>query len=314
MKCVLGIDTSNYTTSAAFFDASENCFQQKMLLPVKKGEVGLRQSDAVFHHTQQLPQVIKKLFSLFEGLTPEGIGVSVRPRDQEDSYMPCFTVGQGLAESLGAILDIPFFHFSHQCGHLAAALYSCQRMDLFEAPFLAFHVSGGTTEGLLVSPDGRYGFHVEIVAQSLDLKAGQAIDRVGRMLGLPFPAGKEMDALSLRCSSPQKVKAVIKRGNCSLSGIENQCATMLARGVVREVIARYCIDSVKVAVEGMTDYMRDIYGRQLPVVYAGGVMSNTIIRNELEAKYGAFFAQPEFSADNAVGVALLAKRALERMQ
>ena len=60
--------------------------------------------------------------------------------------------------------------------------------------------------------------------------------------------------------------------------------------------------------------MRDIYGRQLPVVYAGGVMSNTIIRNELEAKYGAFFAQPEFSADNAVGVALLAKRALERMQ
>ncbi|MDE6596709.1 MAG: peptidase M22, partial [Oscillospiraceae bacterium] len=71
---ILGIDTSNYTTSAALYDTvSGEIKQEKLLLPVKSGELGLRQSDAVFHHTKQLPIVIGKLFGGSEQI-PEAVG------------------------------------------------------------------------------------------------------------------------------------------------------------------------------------------------------------------------------------------------
>ena len=80
----LGLDTSNYTTSAAFFGDSE-MDSRGMILPVKEGEIGLRQSDAVFHHTRQLPEVLSMLGDKIGGA--KVIGVSERPRDAKDSYM-----------------------------------------------------------------------------------------------------------------------------------------------------------------------------------------------------------------------------------
>ena len=312
MSAILGIDTSNYTTSVAMIDDAGKVLQAKKLLPVKEGEVGLRQSDAVFHHTQQLPEMIEELFAQWDEM-PCAIGVSTRPRNVEGSYMPCFTVGSGLARSLAATLKVPLFEFSHQQGHIAAALYSCQREDLFHQKFLAFHVSGGTTEALLVTPDAQETFCVQMVAGSLDLKAGQAIDRVGHLLGLPFPAGKYLDALAQECKKPRKGHAVLKDGNCCLSGIENQCQKLLEQGVEPATVARFCIDSVKWALDGMTEYLLEQYGT-LPLVYAGGVMSNRIIREEFTKKYGANFAAPEFSTDNAAGIAVLTRRKLLGVQ
>ena len=179
----LGIDTSNYTTSAALFDGQRVLENRKLLLPVKPGEKGLRQSDAVFHHVRQLPQV---LGPLLEGLEapPGAVGVSVSPTTAEGSYMPCFLVGKNTAGLLGQAWKAPVEHFSHQQGHIAAALYSAGRLELLERRFLAFHVSGGTTEALLVQPDGEGMPHITLAAHSLDLKAGQAVDRVGLLLGL----------------------------------------------------------------------------------------------------------------------------------
>jgi N6-L-threonylcarbamoyladenine synthase len=306
MKVYLGIDTSNYTTSAALITEDGEVLQSRKLLPVKAGEVGLRQSDAVFHHTQQLPEQMERLFAAC-GEMPCAIGVSTRPRNVEGSYMPCFTVGVGLARSLAAVLQVPLFEFSHQQGHIAAALHSCGREDLFGERFLAFHVSGGTTEALLVEPKEEDVFHAELVASSLDLKAGQAIDRVGNLLGLPFPAGKYLDELAQSCKKPRKGKAVLKDGNCCLSGIENQCRKLWEQGVEKETVARFCIDSVKWALEGMTEWLVENYG-ELPLVYAGGVMSNRLIREEFVKKYHANFAAPEFSSDNAAGIAVLTQR------
>ena len=157
MSRILGIDTSNYTTSAALYDTeSGEIFQSKMLLPVKPGEKGIRQSDAVFHHTAQLPQVISSLKEKCGGFTQIcAIGVSTRPRSVEGSYMPCFTVGTGTAHVLSEILGVPLLKFSHQEGHIAAALFSSGRTDLLNGRFIAFHVSGGTTEALLVNGSGK---------------------------------------------------------------------------------------------------------------------------------------------------------------
>ena len=163
----------------------ENLRQNKKLLPVKPGQLGLRQSDAVFHHVQQLPDILAPLLEDAPAL--RAVGVSDRPRAQEGSYMPCFTVGLGAARMLAAQAGAALHRFSHQAGHIAAALYSAGRLDLLEGKFLAFHVSGGTTEAVLVTPDQEEILHAEIVARSLDLKGGQAVDRTGVLFGASLP-------------------------------------------------------------------------------------------------------------------------------
>ena len=311
MSAFLGIDTSNYTTSAALFDSEANTIiQSKKLLPVKAGELGLRQSDAVFAHVKQLGDMVQNVFDEYrEEIT--AIGVSTRPRDIDGSYMPCFLVGKMAANCLGAALKVPVLPFAHQQGHVAAALYSAGRLDLFRERFIAFHLSGGTTEALLVEPSAERIIRCTKIGGSMDLKAGQAVDRVGVMLGLPFPAGKYLEELALKSDRKFKIKPVMKGTECCLSGVENKCRKMLENGEKPEDIALFCLKSVEAALCGMTDATLSEYGK-LPLVYAGGVMSNCIIRNTIENKYGGIFAKPEFSSDNAAGIAVLAAEAYKR--
>lgn len=299
----LGIDTSNYTTSTALYHIEERAItQQKKLLPVKKGEMGLRQSDAVFHHVQQLPDLLEALWT--ENYLPKALGVSARPRDVDGSYMPCFSVGVGAARVIAQTHDVPLYQFSHQGGHIAAALYGANRLELLTGPFIAFHVSGGTTEAVLVRPDKESIFTADIVSCSLDLKGGQAVDRVGGMLGLSFPAGKELEKLALQWDKPCKVKPSVKGRNFSLSGIENQCKKLLDTGRPQEEIARFCLDSILAALDYASQTLLEEHGN-MPLLFAGGVMSNRIIREALTNKYGACFAPPEYAADNAAGIAVL---------
>ncbi len=303
MRC-LGIDTSNYTTSAAVYQGTilEN---RRMLLPVKPGEKGLRQSDAVFHHVRQLPQVLGPVLEAYSPM--DAVGVSIAPRSAEGSYMPCFLVGKGFAESLGKAWGVPVEYFSHQQGHLAAALYSAGKLALLDKPFLAFHVSGGTTEALLVRPDQDGMPDAVLVAQSLDLKAGQAVDRVGVMLGMGFPCGPALEKLALEWVGKVSVRPAMKGADCSLSGIENKCASMLKEGREPAEIARTCIEAIGVTLDKMCETLLAVHG-PLPVLFAGGVCSNSILREKLGKKYGAWFAAPEFSSDNGAGVAILAQK------
>ena len=304
MGVFLGLDTSNYTTSTALYDSDTGeVIMEKKLLPTAPGALGLRQSDAVFAHVKQLGLLTRQLFSEFDGRI-EGVGVSVFPRRAEGSYMPCFLVGQMAAEVLCSVTGLPCYAFSHQEGHVAAALYSAGHLELMAQPFLAFHLSGGTTDALLVEPEGAF-FKVTPVAASLDLKAGQAVDRVGLMLGLPFPCGPALTELAVQCQERIHLRPVMRGADCSLSGIENQCKKLIEQGRPPEYVARYCIEAIKAALEGMTTALISRYG-QLPLVYAGGVMSNRIIRAYMEQRYHGLFAESRFSSDNSAGIAVLA--------
>ena len=310
MSGYLGIDTSNYTTSVAYWDAdTDEVTQHKQLLPVREGEMGLRQSDAVFHHTRQLPDMMERLRDkLSEGV--RAVAASDRPQQKEGSYMPCFLAGVGAARQLGAALGVNVHYFTHQQGHVAAALTGSHSLELMGERFLAFHVSGGTTDALLVEPDADSIIRCRVVGHSLDLKAGQLIDRVGGMLGLPFPAGPAIDELAQRAQDGYRVKATLRGCDCHLSGVENQCRDRLQRGEPPEEIARFCLDSIRAALDGMTLALQAEYGR-LPLVYAGGVMSNTLLRAHFSETYGGRFAPPAYSADNAAGIACLCRMAQE---
>lgn len=305
MALVLGIDTSNYTTSCALYDSESNeVLQYKKLLPVKLGECGIRQSDAVFHHTRQLPELIKTLFASSDGRTIDAVCVSTAPRRQEGSYMPCFTVGLCTAQCIAAAMGIQMFDVSHQQGHIAAALYSANKLSMINGLFLAFHVSGGTTEAVLVNPDAEDIISCDIVGKTLDLNAGQLIDRVGVMLGLQFPCGKELEHLASEYTGKIKVRPVIKGTDCCLSGFENKLSDIYKNTGDKALTAAYTLAYVEATVSAMTQCVFDKYGT-MPVVYAGGVMSDKIIRDSLSNKFASDFAQPEYSCDNAVGVAVL---------
>lgn len=301
----LGIDTSNYTTSAAVYISEENrIVQMKKLLPVKQGELGLRQSDAVFHHTKQLPEQIEQLFADISLSSPAAVTASARPRNTEGSYMPCFLAGEGFARSYAAIQRIPLYTTSHQIGHILAALYSSDRLELIKEPFIAFHVSGGTTDCLLCEPDANDIIRITEIGTSLDLKGGQAVDRTGVMLGLGFPCGAELEKLAVNADRHFKVRPVLKNGSCCLSGVENKCRSMLDAGEKPENIAAYCLDFIAETVIAMTSHAVSVHSR-LPLVFAGGVMSDKLIRDRiLEHFPDASFAEPAFSCDNASGVAI----------
>lgn len=309
MSLFLGIDTSNYTTSVALIDDENKVIQKKRLLPVKDGERGIRQSDAVFHHTKAYPELLEEL--LKDVLKPiTAIGVSVTPTTEKGSYMPCFLVGESVATSLSSALKVPLFKFSHQQGHIAAALYSANKTELFNSKFIAFHVSGGTTDAVLCEAENNT-LKITPVASSNDLKAGQAVDRIGVKMGLLFPCGKELEKLALKSEKIYKNKIKLYDGDCSLSGLENKCLKMLENGESKEDTAKFLLTYIADTLSEMVKNIFTEYG-ELPLVFAGGVMSNSIIREIITSRFQAFFAEPEFSCDNAAGIAVLTKLNFEK--
>ena len=281
MALCLGIDTSNYTTSVALFDA-------------------------LFQHVKHLPEI-------FAALRAEGrldgciaaVGASTKPRWVEGSYMPCFLAGESQGRGIADTLGVPFFPCAHQQGHIAAAAWSAGRPDLLDRPHLAWHLSGGTTELLYVQPDG-----VSVWAQKLggtsDISAGQLIDRTGQLLGLPFPAGKALDGLYGQADVCQNYTVKINDLTFSLSGMENKVRELVERGTPPANVARFVVDTVVKAVLRTTDKALEQYPG-LPVLCSGGVASNSALRAALR---DAVFAPPQYSTDNALGVAILARRAL----
>ncbi len=300
----LGLDTSNYTTSAAVFDGERGRNAGK-LLEVKPGELGLRQSEALFQHVKALPDRMEELRAagLLEGIS--AVAASTRPRAVEGSYMPCFLAGESLGKSLAAALDVPFFAVSHQQGHLAAAAWSAGRLDLLDRPFLAWHLSGGTTELLYVEPDG-VNVRAERVGGTTDISAGQLIDRAGVLLGLDFPAGKALDELSRTCvDRPDPFPVRLNGLEFSLSGMENKIRTLLEKGETPAGVAAFAVDTVARIVRKATVAARNAHPG-LPVLCSGGVASNSRLRYELTESCQAIFAEPRYSTDNAMGVATLA--------
>ncbi len=304
---VIGFDTSNYTTSIAFYNGVDgvNCSQ---LLPVKQGQLGLRQSDAVFHHTKSLPELSGRLFSNIGQVGIAAIGVSTRPRAVEGSYMPCFMVGYSHAKLLADTLGVPLVECSHQQGHIAAALWSAGRLDLMDTPHLSWHLSGGTTELLLVKPDGK-NVNCQKIGGTTDISAGQLIDRTGQMLDLPFPAGKHIDALAKDVQSSDVFRVKCNDAYFSLSGVQNKVQQYYENSQNAAQTAAYALRCVCYAVQRATNWAKEEYPG-LPVVFSGGVASNSMLRQQMQAE-DVIFAQSQFSTDNAMGVAVLAHRQQE---
>lgn len=309
MKAFLGFDTSCYTTSAAAVDEEGKVLaSERLLLPVAKGQRGLRQSEAVFVHVRQMPQVMERLAPALRGREIAAVCASNAPRDEEESYMPVFTVGLGHASALSSALNAPLFTVSHQQGHIAAGRIENPPM---EERFLALHLSGGTTE-LLLCDHGK----LTLIGASLDLHAGQLVDRVGVALSLPFPAGPELEKLALLCGEPSQalLPASTEKGGlfCHLSGAETACQRLIRQGdLPRERIAAEVYDLLARTVSRMLLAGAQSTGAGQALV-VGGVASSALLRRLVLKRVEkgnralrVLFGMPRYSADNAAGVARL---------
>ncbi len=301
---ILGLDTSNYTTSAALVDPSGCRKDVRRLLTVPEGALGLRQSDALFQHVKNLPPILEELFSDRQRGDIRAVAASTRPREVEGSYMPCFLAGESCGRSIAASLGVPFYAYSHQQGHIAAVLSDAGRLDLIGRRFLAWHLSGGTTELLLVEPKDDL-FTARRIGGTSDISAGQLIDRTGQHLKLPFPSGKALDALAAQAEDKPFFRVKTAELSFSFSGLENKMHALSDSGAAPETVAAFVLRSVAEAVRRVTNEAKQLYP-DAAVVFSGGVASNTLLRTVC-ASPDTIFAAPACSTDNAIGVAVLAQ-------
>lgn len=296
----LGIDTSNYTTSASICENGIITENVRMILEVANGGVGLRQSDAVFAHIKNIPTLMERLKSDLSDI--DAVGVSSKPRDVSGSYMPCFLSGVSIATSMARALNVPLYEFSHQSGHIKAAMYSAGVN--FTDTFYAYHLSGGTFELLEVTPK-KNGYSVSISGGSRDVTAGQLIDRVGVKLGLRFPCGAELEKLANTFDGNfPKPKISVNGTYCNMSGGENLCQKLINENAPPSMVAAYLTEFVRLTLEKMTDNLL-LSSKSQNIIFSGGVSSNKTLSEFMKKKYNAYCAEPQFSQDNAAGIALL---------
>lgn len=305
----LGIDTSAYTTSVAVVNSDGKLiYENRRLLDVPSGERGLLQSQAVFQHVQNLPGLLKEAFGRIDSARVAAVAASTAPRPVEGSYMPVFTVSRGQGEALAAALNCPFVATTHQEGHIAAAAWSAG----VELPqrFLAVHLSGGTSELLLVTVRPG-GYHVQLLGGTEDLHAGQFVDRVGVALGLDFPAGPVLEKLAAGSTERLGIPSAVDGYKFSFSGPETHAQRLIKQGAKAADVARAVEQCIATTLEKVLRRAVQQEGIK-EVLLAGGVAANSYIRGRLKKRLehravGArlVFAQPQYSTDNAVGIALL---------
>lgn len=304
----LGVDTSCYTTSIACVSQEGIVFERRTMLSVPLGERGLRQSDAVFQHVKNLPLLVDELFASIERGHIAAVAVSAKPTEREDSYMPVFLAGKLCAASLANALGAPLYETTHQAGHVRAAMLE-NEAALGEAPFLAMHLSGGTTDLLRVSARSGGALEIERVGGSDDLHAGQFVDRVGVAMGLPFPSGPALEQLAAEAADRSaRVPSSVKGLTCSFSGQETMCLRLLQAGAERAEVAYAAYDCMARTFYKLLSSAFERYGGKAALL-SGGVAESWLLRALLEKRlgHGLLYAPSGLSGDNAAGAALLAR-------
>lgn len=312
-KTCIGVDTSCYTTSIACVCKEGIVFEQRTMLSVPLGNRGLRQSDAVFQHVRNLPALVDSLFAQIDRDRVASVAVSATPTAQEDSYMPVFLAGKSVATAISGALQVPLIETTHQAGHVRAALLG-NEMLLERQCFLALHVSGGTTDVLLVHTKENRIDGIDPIGCSDDLHAGQFVDRIGVRLGLAFPCGPHLEELAIQAQQKDlRLPSTVRGMHCSLSGQETQAIRLLEQGQEAAEVAYAVYECLARTIGKLLDHAVETYG-EMPVLFSGGVSGSLLLRKLLNnrTKRVIHFAGRGLSSDNAVGAALLALDQVEQ--
>lgn len=309
---VIGIDTSCYTTSIAAISLDkEIILNEKIMLKVDKNSKGLRQSEAVFQHVSNIGEISENIKHKLKGYNIVGICASEKPRPKEGSYMPVFTVGLNTGKLLSSTHNCPFFKTTHQENHIESSLLG-KTIDN-KNKFIAVHMSGGTTEIILVNKNELNKYEFEIIGGTKDVSFGQLIDRLGVKLSYNFPCGKYIDkeALEFKGKIEKGLKTSVKEGYMNLSGIENQLYKIInnEKDIDKAYLSKLLMEAIIRCMLKSLVYLCEKY-KTYEVVFAGGVSASKYISKNLtqklkKYKIKTYFTEPNLATDNAVGCALI---------
>ena len=224
-------------------------------------------------------------------------------------------VGTSFAKSMSLALDIPLIAVNHMQAHILAHFIEDPENDNPNFPFLALTISGGHTQIVKVNS----AFDMEVLGETLDDAAGEAFDKSGKVIGLKYPAGPQIDKLSKE-GDPNKysfTKPKVDGLNFSFSGLKTNFLnfinkeTRLDESFIKNNLNSICASLQKVIVEILMDklVMASKQTGIKTIVICGGVSANSKIRSKLKLnseKYGWKIHIPKLSytTDNAAMIAI----------
>lgn len=308
---VLGIETSCDETGIALYDS-----EQGLLADALYSQVQLHQRyGGVVPELASRDHVRKTLPLIREVLDKAGCGTA-------DIDGIAYTAGPGLAGALlvgasvgramGMALDIPVIGVHHMEGHLLAPLLEPDGPDF---PFVALLVSGGHTQLVAVERIGRY----EVIGESVDDAAGEAFDKVAKMLGLPYPGGPHVARLA-ESGRPGRFtfpRPMVNRPGLdfSFSGLKTFVLTTVQEHTIGgEVSEQTRADIAHAFQEAVVDTLTIKCRRALQqtgmktLVIAGGVSANTRLREVLgemarEEQGRLYYPALRYCTDNGAMIA-----------
>ena len=309
---VLGIETSCDETGVAIYDSEvgllADCLYSQVEIHAKYGGVipELASRDHIRKTLPLIEEVIEK--AGIDASEIEGVAYTAGP-----GLVGALLVGAAIGRTLGMAWDVPTIGVHHMEGHLLAPMLEPEPPEF---PFVALLVSGGHTQLVKVGGIGQY----ELLGESLDDAAGEAFDKVGKMLGLPYPGGPHVAKLA---QSGDPTRFNFPRPMINRPGLDFSFSGL--KTYVRNTITSVCDESGELAEQDAADIARafeeavvntlsikcrralDETGYK-KLIIAGGVSANLRLRAVLEeamakADGRLFYAQLKYCTDNGAMIA-----------
>ena len=312
---VLGIESSCDETAMAVLAADGTILAEAVLGQEAEHAPygGVVPEIAARSHLAHLPDLVRR------GMAQAGIGFG-----QLGGVAACggpgliggLIVGSGVAKGIALARRIPYVAVNHLEAHALTARLPGLVEGGAEFPYLLLLISGGHCQCVAVEGVGQY----RRLGGTLDDAAGEAFDKIGKLLGLPWPGGPALERLAASGDASRYAfpRPLLGRAGCdfSFSGLKTAVAQLVARqpagALATELAADICASFQRAVAEVLADRavhaMRMMDARASLLVVAGGVAANAAIRTALDLAatgngYRLIAPPPRLCTDNAVMVA-----------
>ncbi|NPV88557.1 tRNA (adenosine(37)-N6)-threonylcarbamoyltransferase complex transferase subunit TsaD [Coprothermobacteraceae bacterium] len=293
---LLGIETSCDETAVAVVSNGEVVYSKTISqVDLHAAFGGVLPEAAARRHLEVLPY-------LLEGVEePDLVAFTAGP-----GLLPALLAGASVATGLAKGWNVPLLGVNHVVAHLAAVTLE-QRLS---EPVLGLVVSGGHSSFYLIE-DWR---QPALIGWTYDDAAGEALDKVGRALGLSYPAGPVMDQLAWRVHERIPLPLPLKSEdsfNFSFSGLKTAVLRLINKAP-REVLAASMMEAVADHILERSRRVLKAYPYKL--IVGGGVSASSYLRHRLSQEFGdrVLFPSVGLSTDNAIMIAWYAKMLIDR--
>ena len=317
---ILGIESSCDDTSAAIINGNKILSNIAANQTVHQEYGGVVPELASRAHQQNIIPVVEKSFTKanIQQKDISAIGFTRGP-----GLLGSLLVGTSFAKSLAMSLDVPLIEVNHLQAHILCHFIEDANPMPPKFPFLCLTVSGGHTMIVLVKDY----FDMEIIGKTIDDAAGEAFDKIGKIMDLDYPAGPIIDKLAKLGDEIAFTfgKPKLENYDYSFSGIKTSVLYFLQKQLkenpnfIKENVENLCASVQKTIIDVLMNKLEKAAKdyNVTEVAIAGGVSANSALRNAMQKNaeklgWNVYIPKFEYTTDNAAMIAMVAKLKFER--